>query len=108
MDSILKERLNNLSTQNKTLEAAEAQYLLKEAGLKPMEAEEFLTVIGSIAERQAKAHTTEMYVEYVKELATLKARYNFERRKFEILDKAYLAEYLTLKRESTLIDRGAE
>ncbi len=108
MDSILKERLNNLSAQNKVLEQAESAYLLKEAGLKPMEADEFLTVIGSVAERQARAHTTEIYIAYTQDLAKLKAKYNFERRKFEILDKAYLAEYLTLKRESTLIDRGAE
>lgn len=106
MDSILAQRLRNLTTQNTTLREAEGEYLLKDAGKKTMEAEIFLTVItGTVAEREAKTYTTEEYKTYMRELSELHARYMFERRRFDILDKAFIAELNTYKIDNSLINR---
>lgn len=106
MDQELREKLINLDLQNEILREAEAEFLLKDAGRKPMEADQFLTVVtGSIAERQAKAHTTEEYIAYVKDLAEVQAKYLFEKRKYSILENAFYAELNTFKREMGLIDK---
>jgi hypothetical protein len=107
MDAILSERLNNLSAQNKALEGVEGRYLLKEAGRKTMESDIYLSSAGgNVAERQAKVHTNPEYRTYMKDLAELQSRFNFEKRKYDILSNAFYSELACYKREMGIIQKG--
>ena len=106
MDSILEKRLRNLSTQNDILRQAEGDYLLNDAGKKSMEADIFLLMTGTVAEKEAKVHASEEYVMYMKALAESQTKFNFERRRYEILNNAFIAELNTYKIESPLIKKG--
>lgn len=105
MDSLLASRLNNLNDQNDKLRQAEGEYLLKEAKRKTMEADILLTTMASnVAERQAKVHINEDYIVFMKELADLETKFNFEKRRYEILTNAFYSEHSTYKREMSLIN----
>lgn len=108
MDRELANRLNNLHTQNETLHKARSAYLLKEAERKHYEASLIMQAQGkSHAERENLARASQEWVAFARELAQLEAAFEYEKLKYDILDKAYLAEHLTAKLDADTIKRGA-
>lgn len=107
MDSLLASRLNNLNDQNKLLEHAESAYRLHEAKRKTTEADLFLSIAdgGNVAEKQAKVHSNQDYLAFMLELSDLETKFNFEKRRFDILQNAFFAEHSTFKREIGLIQK---
>lgn len=107
MDSILATRLNTLNEQNEKLRQAEGEYLLKEAKRKTMEGDLLLSIAkeGTAAEKAALVHTNEDYKSFMGELAGLETKFNFEKRRYEILTNAFFAEHSTFKREMGLIQK---
>lgn len=106
MDSLLAKRLNYLNDQNEALKLAEGQYLLHEAKRKTMEAKIFAAAQGSsVKDREAFVHTDHEYIEFMKELAELETKFNFEKRRFDILTNAFYSEHSTFKREVGLIQK---
>lgn len=111
MDRQLAERLNNLTKQNVRLRDARNAYLLAEAERKHFEARFICMAEGkSVAEKTINAQAGKDWLAFHENLARLQGAYEFERLKYEILDKAYLAEHATFKVEEGLIkkhSRGA-
>lgn len=106
MDTSLARRLNNLGAQNEKLHQVRNKYLLKDAERKTFEARLVNQSIGkSHAEKVVKAQASDEWLEFHKELAALNCAYEFEKLKYDILDKAYLAEHLTLKLDAETISR---
>lgn len=106
MDSTLAERLNKLNEQNDILSRKERIFLGLDANKKVMAAQLFLKAQGkSVAEKEAVAFSGEDWQNFVKGLAQVESEYLFERRRFDILEKAFQAEYLTMKRESDIIPK---
>jgi hypothetical protein len=107
MDRTLAERLNALHKQNETLRKAREAYLLKEASRKHFEATLIRQAEGkSQAEKLINAQSKKEWLEFSKELAALESVFEFERLKWELLDKAYLAEHLSYKLDGDTIKRG--
>ena len=106
MDRQLAERLNALTKQNARLRDARNAFLLKDAERKHFEARMVQSAGGkSHAERTVNAQAHPEWLEFQRELAALQGAYEFEKLKYEILDKAYLAEHATFKIEEGLIKR---
>lgn len=91
--------------QNDILRQIEGEYNLKEAERKPLEATLFLSFDGSVAKREARAYASIEYQDFMRELAALQTRFHFEKRRFSILESAYLAEHASFNREAKLINR---
>ena len=108
MDSVLADRLNKLTAQNKRLRDAEELFLELEANKKPLLAQLILKSPGkSFAEREAQALASEDWINFIKFHVMKETEFNFEKRKYAILEQAYYAELNTYKREDALIKRGA-
>jgi hypothetical protein len=106
MDTLLGSRLNALNEQNDKLQKAEAQYLELEAHRKVLFSQLYLAAEGkNVAEKEANVYVSDDWKRFIGGLIAAETRFNFERRRFEILDKAFLAEYSTLKREADLIPK---
>lgn len=106
MDRSLAERLNDLSVQNEELSKARAAYLLKEAERKHFEALLTKKAEGkSHAERVINAQANKEWLIFHKELAVLEGDFEFQKLRYEILDKAYLAEHLSMKLDGGEIKR---
>jgi len=106
MDRQLAERLNALTKQNEVLRDARLAYLLKEGSRKSFESRLVRAADGrSHAEKLTNAQATEEWEAFQVELAQLEADFDFQRLKYEVLDKAYLAEHATYKIEDGLIKR---
>lgn len=106
MDQALADRLNSLTEQNKTLGSARARYLLKESERKHFEALLIKKAAGkSHAERTINAQATRDWLEFQQVLAGFESEFEFEKLKYEILDKAYLAEHLSMKLDAGEIKR---
>lgn len=106
-DRTLAQRLNELTTQNEKLHAARQAYLLKDAARKHFEARAIQSAPGkSHAERTVNAQATEDWRDYQMDVAQLEAAFEFEKLKYDILDKAWLAEYLGAKLDGDTIKRG--
>ena len=106
MDEQLAKRLNALTKQNDLLSKARGAYLLKEAERKNFEATLIKDAPGkSHAEKTNAAQALAFWRQFHKELAILENDYEFQKLKYEILDKAYLAEHLSLKLDSSEIKR---
>lgn len=106
MDKELIKRLNNLNKQNDDLAKVRASYLLKEAERKHYEATLVSKAPGkSHAEKVINAQATKEWLMFHVELAALEGAYEFNKLKYDILDKAYLAEHLSLKVDSSTIQR---
>lgn len=100
MDRQLAERLNNLSMQNEVLFKARSAYLLMEARRKHFEAKMIRAADGkSQAEKTVSAQAAKEWLDFHLKLSELESQFEFEKTKYEILDKAYLAEYATFKSE---------
>ncbi len=95
-----------LETQNAVLGKARNAYLLKEAERKHFEAVLIRKAEGkSHAERLVNAQSTEAWVNFQKDLARLEAVFEFQKLKYEILDKNWQAEYLGQKLDGSTIKR---
>ncbi len=106
MDSELGKRLNELLRQNEALKRAESLYLTLEANRKPMLARLTLGAIGrSHAEREAIAYAGDEWAKFMSGHVQAEADYQFARRRYEIFDKAYLAEHATFNRDAKTISR---
>lgn len=106
MDDLLRQRLNTLSTQNERLKQAEGEYLLKDAGKKSMEGDVFsLMTAGSVKEREMMMYASLEYKDFMKELSQAHAKYNYERRRWDILLNAYYGELAQYKKEMDLIKK---
>jgi hypothetical protein len=106
VDRQLAERLNALTEQNKKLRDARNAYLLKEAERKHHEAVLIQSAAGkSSAEKTVNAQASDEWLEFQQELAVLEGAYEFERLKYEILDKAWTSEYGTYKIEERIIKK---
>ncbi len=104
MDRQLANRLNALTKQNEKLAQVRSAYLLLEAERKHREAVLIRRSEGkSQAERTTVAHSTTEWLVFQRELAELESAYEFEKLKYEILDKAWTSEYGTYKIEEGLI-----
>ena len=106
MDELLATRLNNLNAQNATLSSARGAYLLKEAERKHCEATLIKAAEGkSQAEKAVNAQAAPEWAEFQLELARLENAYRFEELRYDILDKAFQAEYLSAKLDADTIKR---
>lgn len=106
MDASLAARLNALTKQNEVLRDVRASYLLKEASRKHLESRMVRAAEGrSQAEKTVNAQSTDEWLGLQQEIAELESAFEFEKLKYEILDKAWLAEHVTYKIEDGLIKR---
>lgn len=108
MDQRLSSRLTKLARQIKILEEAERASMLIDTHEKILFSELFLTFKGSIAEREALVYATPQWQEFVKGQVNANVEYNKAKRYYELLDKAFQAEYLSFKIDSQAISRGVE
>jgi hypothetical protein len=101
------ERLTDaLTQQNEIVGRARNAYLGKEAERKHFEAVLIRDAKGkSHAERMINAQATEQWLVFHKDLARLQAVYEFQKFKLEILDKEWLAQYMTQKTDAPVIRR---
>lgn len=106
MDRALAERLNNLNAQNEKLTEARGAYLLKEAQRKNFEALMIKNAEGkSQAEKTVNAQALAEWLKFQEELARLENAFEFEKLRYDILDKAFTAEYLSAKLDADTIKR---
>lgn len=106
MDQGLAARLNALTKQNEVLRDARLAYLLREASRKTFEARLIREAEGrSQAEKTMNAQAEQKWADFHHELAVLESEFEFQRLKYEVLEKAYLAEHATYKIEDSLIKR---
>lgn len=106
LDAELATRLNNLNMQNQTLTDARGKYLLKEAERKHYEAIEIAKAPGkSHAERVTNAQAAPEWLAFHVELARLETEFEHQKLRYDILDKAFTAEYLSLKLDADTIRR---
>lgn len=104
MDRTLADRLNELWKQSDALKEAEHLFLRLEAERKPMLGKLTINAAGkSFAEREAQALASQDWADFMRGHVQAEVDFNFEKRKFEILEKAYLAEHATFKIEDRSI-----
>lgn len=79
-------------------------YLIKESERKHFEAMLIRDAAGkSHAERVINAQAASEWVTFQRELARLEAVYEFQKLRFEILDKEWQSQYLTCKLDGAVI-----
>lgn len=106
MDRALAERLNNLNAQNERLTQARGAFLMKEAERKTFEASLIKNAVGkSHAEKTINAQATSDWLKFHLDLSILENQYKFEELRYDILDKAFQAEYLSAKLDSDTIKK---
>lgn len=106
MSHALTHILERLNKQNDTLGISRNAYLAKEAERKHFEATLIREAKGkSHAESVIIAQATGEWLEFAVALARLEAEYEFQRLKFDVLDKEYMALYLEAKLNATLIGK---
>lgn len=106
LDRELASRLNNLNAQNDALKAARLAYLLQEAERKHFEAMLIAEAEGkSQTEKTTNAQAKQEWVQFHRDLARLENTYEFEKLRYDILDKAFQAAYLSLKLDAGEIKR---
>ena len=98
-----------LSEQGRTLSVSRFKYLSKEAERKTYEARLIKGAQGSShAERTTNAQATEEWRKFHVELSRLESEFEFEKMKWEVLSREYLAQLLSLKLDAQQIIKGAE
>lgn len=106
MDSRLEEKLERLDEHIKKLFLVEHEYLLLDGNKKALLAALTLEAKGkSHAERETLALASPDWKDFSVGFAGKAAEYNREKRRHELLLKAFDAEYTTLKIESQSIRR---
>lgn len=107
IDSLLAEHLNKLNEQNERLRAIEGVYLELEGNKKAMLAQLTIQAQGkSHAEREAIALASEDWKAFRAAHVEAEVAYNFEKRRFAILESAYLAAHATYKNEEQIIRKS--
>lgn len=105
----LSEFTEALNKQNDILGKARNDYLIMEAERKNFEARLVRDSRGkSHAERVIEAQATEKWLIFHKELARLEAILEFQKLKYQILDKEWLAQHLSLKLDASTIRRQTD
>lgn len=100
IDRALAERLNNMAARLDKLSHARGEYLLKKAEQETFESRMIAAAEGkSQAEKRVNAQATDEWLKFQVELAKLENELEDEKLIRDILDKAYQAEYLSLKVE---------
>lgn len=95
-----------LEEQAIVLSRARDKYLAKEAERKHLEARLIQAAAGkSHAERTINAQASEDWLKFHKELARLESVFEFQKLKYELLDKEWLAQYMTAKLDDGLVKR---
>lgn len=106
IDATLERALTNIERQIESLHAVEAIYLELESSKKPLLSNLTLAAQGkSHAERLDIAQSSNDYQLLCKTTADKEAAYNRERRRYDLLLKAYDAYHLTYKIEESAIRR---
>lgn len=107
IDTLLAERLNALNEQNDALRMAEFVFLELDANKKALLAQLTLKSEGkSFSEREAHALASSDWALFRKAHVQAESDYNYEKRRFAILESAYLAAHATYKNEEQLIRKG--
>lgn len=89
------------------LKRAEESYLEMEANKKPMLAQLTLTAEGkSFAEREAKALASDDWKRFSMGLVAAESQFNFEKRKFSILENAFFAAHSSYKLDERSIRKA--
>ena len=108
MDRRLADRLNEIDSQLEKLRQCEMHFLDLEAHRKVLAAQLFIKADGrSVAEREAQVYSSQEWIDFSGGHAQAETEFNHERRRYELLLKAYDAEHLTLKTETPVIRRQA-
>lgn len=106
LDRELATRLNNLNEQNEMLTKVRNLYLLKEAERKTFEAKLIRDAIGkSHAEKTVNAQATDEWRAFHMALAGMETDFEHHKLRYDILDKAFTAEYLSMKLDADTIKR---
>jgi len=106
MDSELAKRLNALNEQNDALREAEGEFLALKG-----EKDSLLAMLTTKAEgkshseRETIALASDDWRKFNKALSLIETDYQYQRRRFAILEKAYLAEHASFTAEAKLIKR---
>lgn len=96
-----------LDLQNDVLGKARNAYLLKDAEKRHFESKLIQKAQGkSHAEKAVNAQATEDWLKFHKELARLEAVLEFQKLKYQIIDREFLAEHLAMKLDAETIKRG--
>lgn len=107
MQETLTKALNILLEQSEILSEARRLYLLKESERRHFEACLIKGSEGkSHAEKVVNAQASPLWLDFHKGLSELEAIYEFEKLKYEVLDKAYFAEHLSLKIDHGLMSKN--
>lgn len=107
MRHALADIVDKLDAQNTVLGKARDAYLSKEAMRKHFEATLIKAADGkSHAERMVNAQADEQWLAFAKDLARLEAIFEFQKLKYEVLDKEYQALYLEHKLNAGVIRKG--
>lgn len=102
----LESQVDALSKQNDTLGKARNAFLAKEASRKHFEATLVRAAEGkSHAEKLVNAQARLEWLEFQTALARLEAVFEFQKLKYDVLDKEYQAAYLQLKLDGPLIKK---
>lgn len=103
-ENALSEFVHALDLQNNVLGKARNAFLLKESERKHFEATLVREAEGkSHAERTINAQANPSWLLFQQELARLEAVYEFQKLRFEILDKEWQSQYLTCKLDGAVI-----
>ncbi len=106
MDQRLRERLDQLEEHIRTLFKVEKEFLFLDGSKKSLLAEITRKSQGkSHAEREGEAYASEDWKNFAAGLSAKEAEWNREKRRYELLMKAFDAEYTTLKIEGNVINR---
>lgn len=106
MDSRLKEQLDKLDEHIKRLFHVEHEFLTLDGNKKAVLAALTIYAQGkSHAERESNALASSDWKNFITGHSLKEAEYNRERRRYELLLKAFDAEYSTMKIESQVIRR---
>jgi len=103
----LREKLQNWHDHIDAIKSVDHDALELTASEKTMFGQIYLGVEGkNREEREAKVHTHVDWINFQKGLVEAKVALNHSKRRLELLQKAFDAEYLTVKIEGDAIKRG--
>ena len=104
-DDILIGRIRAMGKASDELEASENVYYNLDASTKAIYSSIFNEKQGTIAEREAQAHSDSRMTCHMTALSAARTDWNKKRRNYEITMKAYDAAHLTFKMQGDQIKR---
>lgn len=106
MDQLLRDALARLEAHSKDLRVSEGLHLQMDASKKPLLAQLTLAETGkSMAEREAKACASKDWRDFYKGMVQAECDYNYQKRRYSILENAFYAELATYKSELKMITK---